>query len=267
MRDTDEMGLTPEAAQGYEDFFLPAIFAQWPPQILNASGLKAGDNLLEVGCGTGVLARQATTIVQPDGQVTGLDLSESMLSVARRKCPGAIFQQGNVMDLPFETGSFDVVIASFMLMFVPDQPLAIKEMWRVLKPGGRLVVAVWESLGKNPAYTRLVEIADRQIDQAAGASLAWPFALGEDGKFADVFNAADVATLTIDARKGRARFASIEQFVETEIQSWVLAESVNDSSLAAVQTEAEEQLIEFCDADGALDIPLNALIAVAEKHR
>ncbi len=267
MSETDEMGLTPEAAQGYEDFFVPAIFSQWPPQILDAAGVKPGDNLLEVGCGTGVLARQATTRVFPDGSVTGLDLSESMLSVARRKCPGAVFQQGNVMDLPFENESFAVVVASFVLMFVPDQPLAIREMWRVLKPGGRLVITVWESLEKNPAYARLVEIADQKIDQAAGASLAWPFALGEEGKLVEVIGAANVAAQTIDAHEGRANFASIKQFVHTEIESWVLAESINDASLDAVISDAREQLIEFCDESGALDIPFNALIAVAEKPR
>jgi ubiquinone/menaquinone biosynthesis C-methylase UbiE len=267
MSESDEMGLTPEAAQGYEDFFLPAIFSQWPPQILHAAQVKPGDNLLEVGCGTGVLARQATTIVLPDGSVTGLDLSESMLSVARRKCPGAVFQQGNVMDLPFENESFDVVIASFVLMFVPDQPRAIREMWRVLKPGGRLVIAVWESLEQNPAYARLVGIAEQKIDQAAGESMAWPFALGEPGKLAEVFDAAEVAAQTIDAYEGRANFASIEQFVRTEIESWVLSESVNDVSLDSVLSDAHEQLAEFCDAGGALDIPFNALIAVAEKHR
>ena len=265
MSETDEMGLTPEAAQGYEDFFVPAIFDQWPPKILRAATPKPADNLLEVGCGTGVLVRRAVEIVRPAGSVTGLDLSTSMLSVAERKAPDALFQQGNAMDLPFSSETFDVVIASFVLMFVPDQSLAVREMWRVLKPGGRLVIAVWESLGKSPAYARLVDIASNRIDKAAGESLGWPFILGEEGKLAEVINAAGVGSVSINAYDGRAKFASIEQFVRTEIQSWVLADSVNDAALDAVLSDSQMQLAEFCDASGALDIPFNALIAVAEK--
>ncbi len=89
-----------------------------------------------MGCGTGVFAREVTKRVGPNGSVTGLDLSDSMLQVARSICPDANFQQGNAMDLPFEDGSFDVAVASFMLMFVPDPALAVSELWRVLKPGG-----------------------------------------------------------------------------------------------------------------------------------
>jgi len=125
MSEVDEMGLTPEAAQGYEQFFVPAIFDQWPPRIIEAAGVGEGDSVLEVGCGTGVLAREVVKQVGPDGGVTGVDLSESMLGVARDICPDVDFRQGNAMDLPFDDESFDIAIASFMLMFVPDPVLAV----------------------------------------------------------------------------------------------------------------------------------------------
>ena len=179
MTDTDEMGLTPEAAQGYEDFFVPAIFHQWPPQLMKSAGLTEGHSLLEVGCGTGVLAREAIKVVGANGSVTGIDLSESMLGVARHLAPDVDFQQGDVQTLPFSDQTFDRIIASFVLMFVPEQISAITEMWRVLKPGGKLAVSVWESLENNPAYADLVKISQRLIDEEAAASLAWPFALGE----------------------------------------------------------------------------------------
>ena len=86
MTDVDEMGLTPEAAQGYEQYFVPAIFDQWPVRIIDAAGAGEGHLVLEVGCGTGVLARELTKRVGQNGSVTGLDLSESMLGVARGLC-------------------------------------------------------------------------------------------------------------------------------------------------------------------------------------
>lgn len=262
---TDEIGLTPEAAQGYEDFFVPAIFHQWPPRLMRAAGLKAGDNLLEVGCGTGVLAREAIKLVGANGSVTGLDLSESMLGVARQLVPGAVFHQGDVQALPFPDESFDHVIASFMLMFVADQASGVSEMLRVLKPGGRLVVSVWEPLENNPAYADLVMIAGRLIDDDAATSLAWPFILGDKEKLQSRFSEAGASQIRIDAHDGRATFASIEQFVRAEIQSWLLSEQVTDAKVDAIIEACKVQLAPYCTASGELDIPFNATFGVAEK--
>lgn len=266
MSEPDEMGLTPETAQGYEDLFVPAIFGQWPSKIITVAGLGEGDHLLEVGCGTGVLAREVVKLVGASGSVTGLDLSESMLSVAREISPAVAFHQGNAMDLPFEDDSFDVVVASFVLMFVENQAQSVREMWRVLKPGGRLIISVWESLQENPAYADLVRIAARRIGDGAGESLAWPFALGDKGKLSEICDSAGVTDITVVSHMGRAKFPSIDRFVRTEIESWVLADSVNEATLNAVLEDSRTVLAQYCNDTGAIDIPFNALIAVAKKE-
>lgn len=265
MSQVDEMGLTTEAAEYYEQSFVPAIFDQWPARMIDAAGISAGDRVLEVGCGTGVLAREAVKQVGPQGRVAGLDLSESMLSVARRKCPDARFQQGNAMALPFGDAAFDVVASSFMLMFVPDQVAAAREMWRVLEPGGRLAISVWEGLNHNPVYAQFAEIAKRRIDDAAGDSLARPFALGDDGKLAQICDDAGIQGVTINAHAGRARFPSIEDFARTEIQAWVLGDSVDEACLKAVVADSQEAFERYRDAQGTVDFPLNGLIVTARK--
>ncbi len=265
MPEPDEMGLTAEAAQGYEQFFVPAIFDQWPSRIIEAAGVGDGDRVLEVGCGTGVLAREVIKRVGTDGGVVGLDLSESMLGVARGICPDVDFRQGNAMDLPLDDESFDVAIASFVLMFVPDPVQAVGEMWRVLKPGGRLVITVWEPLQQNPVYAGLVDIARRRIDDAAGSSLAWPFALGEDGKLIEICHSAGIGDVDISTHDGRAKFPSLDGFVRTEIQAWVLADSVNEESLSAVVGDSHERFADYCDARGTMDFPLNAVMAKTRK--
>lgn len=265
MSKPDEMGLTPEAAEGYEEFFVPAIFDQWPPKLINAALIAEGDQVIEVGCGTGVLARELIKCVGPEGKVTGLDLSESMLGVARRICPEVDFRQGNVMDMPFDDGVFDVAVASFVLMFVPEPVKAVSELWRVLKPGGRLVIAVWEALDRNPVYAGLVDIVGRRIDDAASASLAWPFALGEEGKLADICAAAGVVNPSISEHDGRAKFPSLESFVRTEIQAWLLADSVSEEALREVIADFRDKFASYCDGEGGLDFPFNAVFAVARK--
>ena len=84
MSTPDEMGLTPEAARGYESYFVPAIFGQWPPIFAEIAELRSGEDVLDVGCGTGVFTREALKTVGSTGSVTGIDLSESMLEVAGR---------------------------------------------------------------------------------------------------------------------------------------------------------------------------------------
>jgi len=265
MSNVDEMGLTKENAEYYEQSFVPAIFDQWPPRIMEAASIADGDNVLEVGCGTGVHTREIVGRVGEQGRVTGFDLSESLLNVARAKCPGTEFIQGNAMDLPFEGPAFDVVASTFMLMFVPEPVKAVREMWRVLKPGGRLAISVWEGLHENPVYSELVAIARRRINDDAGTSLAWPFVLGEKGKLAGVCSEAGISGVTITPHDGRARFPSIDEFVRTEIKAWVLADNVDEAGLASAIDDATGSFAKYCDADGTAEFPLNGLIASATK--
>jgi ubiquinone/menaquinone biosynthesis C-methylase UbiE len=85
MTDTMRGQLTGSAADIYEQIFVPAIFAQWPPVLLDAAEVAPGHRVLDVGCGTGIVAAAATERVGADGWVVGLDPNESMLTVARRR--------------------------------------------------------------------------------------------------------------------------------------------------------------------------------------
>lgn len=263
MSTADEMGLTPEAANGYEELFLPAIFDQWPPVMISAAAVTRGEHVLDVGCGTGVLTRQLTRQVGDTGSATGFDLSESMLGVARAHCPEATFKQGNVTDLPFDDQSFDVVISAFMLMFVPDPETALSEMRRVLKTGGRLVVSVWQSLANNVVYRSLVESTHEVAGADSANSLSWPFSMGEPGKLESIFRAAGIDEVAMSEHDGTANFPSVEEFVATEIQAWLLADSVNDNRIGEIVKLLRAKYPPFKDANSTVSFPLNALVAKA----
>jgi len=108
--------------------------------------------VLDVACGTGIVARQAAPLVGADGQVVALDMNPAMLAVARAlPAPSGAtihWREGDAMDLPFEDGAFDVVLCQHGLQFVPDRARAVREMRRVLAPGGRALVIVLEAVVK-----------------------------------------------------------------------------------------------------------------------
>jgi ubiquinone/menaquinone biosynthesis C-methylase UbiE len=115
-------------------------YKQTTYELLN---LQPGSRVLEAGCGPGDDALAMARLVAPAGQVTGLDFSQKMVDEARRRAAGqdlpVEFVQGDVTRLQFADSTFDGCRADRVLMHVPDAPLAIKELTRVLKPGGRLV--------------------------------------------------------------------------------------------------------------------------------
>jgi ubiquinone/menaquinone biosynthesis C-methylase UbiE len=128
MSNQDAWQLAHDAAVAYENDFVPAIFAQWPPVLAEIAGMGSGDRVLDVACGTGILAREALARVGPSGRVTGLDLNEGMLAVARQLRPEIDWRHGDAAKLPFEDSAFDVVVSQFALMFFPDRVAALREM-------------------------------------------------------------------------------------------------------------------------------------------
>ena len=179
-----------DAASGYQDMLVPALMQEWAPRVADAAGIRAGDRVLDIACGTGVLTAEAARRTGPTGSVTGLDLSPEMLAVAARLHPGLRWQQGSGDALPFPDQSFDAVVSQFGLMFFPDQVAGLREMRRVLVPGGRLAVAVWGSLADTPAYAAEVELVERLAGKEAGDALRAPFVLGDPMRMSELCAAA-----------------------------------------------------------------------------
>ncbi len=134
----------------YEQWWVPALMGTCAEDLVDAACLNAGDKLLDVACGTGVVARTATLRECSQLSVTGADINKDMIDIARGHAAvnGARNIQwcvGDAMDLPFENSIFNVVLCQQGLQFMPNRLKALCEVARVLVPGGRLVASVWKS--------------------------------------------------------------------------------------------------------------------------
>lgn len=135
------------AAQDYEPLW-QAQLAHARHALLDAAALAPGERVLDVACGTGLVALEAARAVGATGWVVGVDLSDRMVDAARdragaQQLRNVDFARMDAEALGLPEGDFDVVLCALGLMYMPDPPRALREMRRVLRPGGRLVLAVW----------------------------------------------------------------------------------------------------------------------------
>lgn len=253
------------AAEVYEAYFLPALFLEWAPRLADAARLSPGKTVLDVACGTGVLTCEAQNRVSPGGAVTGLDCNEAMLAVARRKAANIDWRLGRAESLPFADHAFDAVVSQFGLMFFSDRSAALKEMWRVLRPGGRMAVAVWDALDNAPGYAAMTRLLQRLFGDRIANELRAPFALGDLQTLRSLFMEADIPDLQIRTLEGKARFPSLESWVKTEIKGWTLADLIDDTQYQTLLHEAETELSPYVEPDGKVAFICPAHIATASK--
>lgn len=251
-------------ADVYEQFFVPALFRQWGEVMVDVAGIETRQRVLDVACGTGVLACAAAQHVGGGGAVTGLDPNEDMLAVARRKSTAIEWLSGRAEALPFNDQSFDVVVSQFGLMFFDDPVAALREMRRVLRPGGRLAVAVCDALDHSPGYAVLAELLQRLFGEAVAEAFRMPFSCGERESLRSQAVASGLNEAQVTRHDGVVRFASVEALVATERACvWTLGGLLDDGQFARLRQEAEESLQPFVLADGRVEFSMPALIVTA----
>ncbi|MCE6949491.1 methyltransferase domain-containing protein [Cereibacter sphaeroides] len=249
-------------AEVYERAFVPALFAQWGPVLAELAAVAPGKRVLDVGCGTGAATIAAASRAAPGGRVIGLDPNPEMLAVARRK-PGIEWVEGRAEALPFPDATQDAVISQFAMMFFENRVAALKEMARVLSPGGRMAVAVCGALTASQGYHALVGLLDRLFGRDIGDAFRSPFVLGNAAALEALADEAELKDATVAERVGTVRFGSIADLVATERAcAWTLGGLLDDDQFACLRDAAERELAPFKTENGiAFDMP--ALILTA----
>jgi SAM-dependent methyltransferase len=243
-----------EAAEAYEANFVPTFFAQWAPILCDAAGVGAGHKVLDVACGTGILARTAAERTGP-AQVTGVDLNQAMLTVARRVRADIDWRHGDAAALPLADRSFDAVLCQMALMFFPDRIGALREMARVAAPAGTVAVLVPAGLDAQPAYGPFVDMAARHAGPEARSLLNTYFACGDLDDLTGLFGRAGLHVTVTATHCGTARFPSSDAFVTTEVESTPLGERISAEAYHRIKQGAREVFAPFTAADGSLAAP------------
>jgi ubiquinone/menaquinone biosynthesis C-methylase UbiE len=229
--------LAGNAADVYQEYLVPAIFGPWAPVVVEAAGLRLGERVLDLACGTGVVARQAAPSVGADGTVVGVDNNPAMLAVARSvrvaSGPPIEWREADAMALPFADAAFDVVCCQLGLQYFPDRSAVLRQMRRVLVPGGRVVLLVWQSIEHSPGFAVFAEALDRHVGTPAGSIMRAPFVLGDADEFRAVITGAGFRDVSVRAAVGTVRFPSAERFVEYQVAGSPLGAPVAEAGAPA----------------------------------
>jgi len=246
-------------AENYQRHLVPAIFAPWAEDVVGLGAPQPGERVLDVACGPGVVARLAARRAGA-GQVTGLDINPGMVEVAR-SLPSELaisWQEGSALQMPFPDQAFDVVLCQQGVQFFPDRPAGLREMRRVLVPGGRMVVAVWGPIEQSPGFAVLAAALERHVGPAAAAAARSPFSLADTQELHDLLTDAGLRTVEVHLRKKMLRFPPPAEFVAQYVWGSPIAAALGDADPVVLEPVAQQaaEALASSVSDQVLSFPI-----------
>jgi ubiquinone/menaquinone biosynthesis C-methylase UbiE len=237
MVDRDQWQLDGSAPELYERYLVPAITTKWADDLVGRAQPGAGENVLDIACGTGIVARRASRRMR-QGHVTGLDLNKGMLAIARTvSSDGAPIDwiEGSALNLPFEAGTFDLVLCQLGLQFFPDQERALREMRRVLSATGRVALSVYSPIERTPGANAFVLALDCVLGSTASRIKRGEHSFNAPEEFRDLLTGAGFAKVEVHTVVQQIGFPSVLDYVSFQLLATPMAALLGD------RTEGDRQ--------------------------
>ena len=267
MPDTSELPAG-SPAEIYERHMVPAIFAPWSADLLELVEPQPGERVLDVACGTGIVARNAASMVGATGRVVGIDMNASMLEIARSNDAPVEWREGDALAMPFLDQEFDVVVCQQGLQFFPDRSKALREMHRVLVPNGRLGIAVWcGSIEASPGYLALAQALERHVDASTAKLMDDLFCLADASEIRALLDGGGFREVTVLRESKLACFASPEEFTRALAIGSIMRRAgtqFSDETMRLLIEDVSAALQPYVSADG-LAFPMEAQLATARR--
>jgi ubiquinone/menaquinone biosynthesis C-methylase UbiE len=257
-----------EAGRGYESLFVPALFEPWTTHLIEGAGVRSGSHVLDIACGTGVLARNALSRTGPGGRVVGVDPAAGMLAAAKEIEPSIDWVLCSAEALELDDEAFDCVMSQFGMMFFQDRQKSVEEMFRVLKPGGSLAIAIWNSVDQNPAYADIIAVLQEQVGTAAADALRLPYSLGNSDEVTTVLSDSGFMNINVETKTESAQFPSSRHMVEAELRGWLPLFDINlgEAKINEVLVESDSTLSKYASTSGKAVFPTSAHVITARKN-
>jgi ubiquinone/menaquinone biosynthesis C-methylase UbiE len=261
-----------EGPEAYERYLVPTLFGPCAEQLLGLVPAEPGHRVLDVACGSGIVARRAAARVGARGSVVGVDVNQGMLDVARAVAadgPTAIeWFHADAAALPLRDQAFDIVYCQQGLQFFTDRPAALREMRRVLRPGGRVAFAAWRGLEHNAVFAALVAALERHAGSEAAGMMRAPFAGPDQSEIRRLMGDAGFDGTVIRIGAFAARFASVAQFLVEEVHSSPLVGPVgalDEGRYEALGQDLAEALTAYIDDNGGVLVPMQTWVVAAHR--
>jgi ubiquinone/menaquinone biosynthesis C-methylase UbiE len=252
----------------YERVLVGPLFRPFAEQLVALVAPTQGDSVIDVACGTGIVARVARERVGPEARIVGVDLAPAMLAVARRVDPTIEWREGNAVSLPVKADEhFKVLTCHQGLQFMSDKPAVIREMRRVLAPGGRIAIATWRSLADLPGMRDLNAVAERHVGRIVDSRHSFGDGNALESLLIDAgFRHVNVDTLAHDAQfPDGVLFARLNAMAVIGMSEHGKAMSESGRGELAGRIAAESgDAIAKASKSGMFVLPLTTTIATAE---
>jgi ubiquinone/menaquinone biosynthesis C-methylase UbiE len=266
-------GSSPEL---YQRYLVPAITIKWAEDLVDRAQPRAGEAVIDVACGTGVVARLAAKRIA-SGRVTGLDLNSAMLAVARTMpSEGASIHwvEGSALDLPFPPGGFDVAFCQLGLQFFPDRARSLREMRRVVADTGRIALSVYSPIERTPGANAFVLALDEVLGPDASRIKRGEHAFADPSQLKTLLTDADFCAVDVQTVEQAIVFPSVLDYVRFQLLATPM------TTLLMNKAEAERQAIISSVASrtagfstptmlegGKFSFPQEAYVAMARNAR
>jgi ubiquinone/menaquinone biosynthesis C-methylase UbiE len=257
-------GTGPEA---YERYMVPIHCMVLAEDLVDRVRVSSRERVLDVACGTGIVSRYAARRVGPLGHVTGVELNPAMIEVARHAATyfdQIEFLEGSALELPVPDGHFDVAVCQQAIMFFPDRELAAREMYRALKPGGRVGLNVFRTPEFVPAFAYLIKALEKHAGPAAADFMRAPFVMESVAQMRSLFEQAGFVDIEVVIRVDTQRYPSVEHLVRYETLN-MPEPKIQSAEVQEALTREMEALTEANVDDHGVVFPVQQFVVVARR--